>query len=59
MNQMNNNIYFNMNYFNQMNEMKNNLNYNMNNNNFMLYNSNNNNDNIIDFFHYIKEEKNL
>ena len=59
MNQMNNNINFNMNNFSQMNPMNNNLNYNMNNNNFMIYNSNNNNDNIIDLFHYIKEEKKI
>ena len=63
----NSNSYLNQNYkylnqinqMNQMNQMNNNINYNMNNNNFMIYNSNNNNDNIIDLFHYIKEEKKI
>ena len=46
MNQMNNNLDFNMINFNQMNQMNNN-------------NSNINDDEIIDLFPYIKEEKKI
>ena len=62
MNQMNNNIIFNMNNFNPMNQMNNNnINFNINNNcnNNSNIQSINNNDNIIDLFSYIKEEKKI
>ena len=69
MNQMINNINFNMNNFNQMNQMNNNLDFNMNNfnqmnqmNNNINFNMNNNNNddnNIIDLFPYIKEQKKI